>query len=99
MFDNSFRRSRVYFRLLQILRIFSDSVRETGVRLNDMRPEMTLASGYDDKAIQNNWKIIVTYQANMEKRILQRIMEKTEEIKSLRDGVTIAPKQRYCALV
>lgn len=92
MFDYSFQRSRVYFRLLQILRIFFDSVRETGVRLHNMRPENTLKSGYDDKAIQKNWNTIVTYQAEIEKRLLQRIMEKTEEIKSLRDGVSAIPQ-------
>jgi len=92
MFDDSFRRSRVYFRLLQILRIFFDSVRETGVQLNNMRPENTLISGFDDEAIQDNWNIVVTYQAEVEKRLLQRIMEKTEEIKSLRDGVSVLPK-------
>ena len=54
MFDASFRRSRFYFEAIQLLRIFSDMIRETGrdlqTMISDPRMMMTRSyreSGYD----------------------------------------------------
>jgi hypothetical protein len=103
MFDSSFARSRVYFKTLEMLRIFGDIIRETGRDLQEMDPDRLLQgsfrrAGWDaryflredpvkDKALWENWRILSEFQAAAEDRLLRRIAEKTEEIKSLRDGV------------
>ncbi|KAK4176626.1 hypothetical protein QBC36DRAFT_6307 [Triangularia setosa] len=109
MFDTSFERSRVYFKTLQMLRIFADAIRETGRDLREMDPEKLVQgnfrrAGYDvhdflkepleDKAIWNNWKILLDFQQQTEEKLLRRITEKTEEITSLRDGLFNATSLR-----
>lgn len=91
MFDDSFQKSRVYFQALQALRIFSESIRETGRHLHQLSDELERQSRqwFNDKDIQNNWKIVMDFQVEAEERLLRRIAEKTEEIKSLRDGVRL----------
>ena len=104
MFDTSYARSRVYFKTLEILRIFGDIIRETGRDLQEMDPERLLQgsfrrAGWDvrfflqedpaaDRALWENWRVLSEYQKMAEERLLQQIAEKTEEIKSLRDGVS-----------
>lgn len=104
MFDSSFARSRVYFKTLEMLRIFGDIIRETGRDLQEMDPERLLQgafrrAGWDvryflkedpikDKALWENWRILSGFQTAAEDRLLRRITEKSEEIKSLRDGVS-----------
>ncbi|KAM7208191.1 hypothetical protein V8F20_001471 [Naviculisporaceae sp. PSN 640] len=89
MFDNSFQKSRVYFQALQALRIFSESIQETGRHLHLLSAhlESSPRQWLGDENIQNNWKIVTSFQAEAEERLLRRIGEKTEEIKSLRDGL------------
>ncbi|KAK0672418.1 hypothetical protein QBC41DRAFT_25013 [Cercophora samala] len=110
MFDTSFERSRVYFKTLQMLRIFADAIRETGRDLQEMDPEKLIQgnfrrAGYDvrdilrqepleDKALWNNWKILLDFQQQTEEKLLRRITEKTEEITSLRDGLFNATSLR-----
>jgi hypothetical protein len=104
MFDSTFDRSRAYFKTLEMLRIFGDTVRETGRDLQEMDPERLLQgsfrrAGWDvryflredptkDTALWENWRVLAEFQEKAEKRLLRRITEKTEEIKSLRDGVS-----------
>jgi hypothetical protein len=104
MFDTSFARSRAYFKTLEMLRIFADTIRETGRDLQEMDPERLLQrsfrrAGWDvryflrddptkDEALWENWRILSEFQRGAEDRLLRRITEKTEEIKSLRDGVS-----------
>ncbi|KAL2021837.1 hypothetical protein VTK56DRAFT_6611 [Thermocarpiscus australiensis] len=103
MFDTSFSRSRVYFKTIEMLRIFADTIRETGRDLQDMDPERLLQGsfrneGYNvgyflredpakDEALWKNWQILCDFQRRAEDRLLQRIRQKTEEIKGLRDGL------------
>jgi hypothetical protein len=107
MFDTSFERSRVYFKSLEMLRIFSDTIRETGRELQEMDPKLLLQgsfrrAGFDyryflkddpakDEALWENWETLVSFHRIAEERLLHRIAEKTEGIKSLRDGVSDAP--------
>ena len=107
MFDTSYARSRVYFKTLEMLRIFGDIIRETGRDLQEMDPERLLQgsflrAGWDvryflrddpatDKALWKNWRILSEFQKGAEERLIRRINEKTEEIKSLRDGVSGEP--------
>jgi hypothetical protein len=104
MFDSTFDRSRAYFKTLEMLRIFGDTVCETGRDLQEMDPERLLQgsfrrAGWDvryflredptkDTALWENWRVLAEFQEKAEKRLLRRIAEKTEEIKSLRDGVS-----------
>ncbi len=104
MFDSSFDRSRVYFKTLEMLRIFGDTIRETGRDLQELDPNRLLhgnfrRAGWDvrdflreeplkDKALWRNWQTLSEFQVAAEQRLLRRIAEKTEEIKSLRDGVS-----------
>ncbi|VBB76494.1 Putative protein of unknown function [Podospora comata] len=110
MFDTSFERSRVYFKTLQMLRIFADAIRETGRDLQEMDPEKLIQgsfrrAGHDvqaflkqdplkDKTLWNNWKILFDFQQQTEEKLLRRIAEKTEEITSLRDGLFNATSLR-----
>jgi hypothetical protein len=105
MFDSSYARSRVYFKTLEILRIFADMIRETGRNLQEMDPAPLLQSSVSaarppsnvrlffredpakDQALKENWRLLSEFQREAEGRLLQKIAEKTEEIKSLRDGV------------
>ena len=54
----------------------------------------------EDKILLANWKILWGFYVEAESELLGRLAEKTEEIKSLRDGVsTYLPKLRtlfYC---
>lgn len=104
MFDTSFVRSRVYFKTLEMLRIFGDTIRETGRDLQEMDPERILQGSFrhaghnvryflredplQDTALWENWEKLSSFQQKAEDRLLRRIAEKTEEIKSLRDGVS-----------
>ncbi|KAH6840599.1 hypothetical protein B0I37DRAFT_437920 [Chaetomium sp. MPI-CAGE-AT-0009] len=113
MFDTSYARSRVYFKTLEMLRIFGDIIRETGRDLQEMDPERLLQgsflrAGWDaqyflredpvtDKALWKNWRILSEFQKGAEERLIRRIAEKTEEIKSLRDGLFNATSLREAA--
>ena len=104
MFDSSYARSRVYFKTLEILRIFGDAIRETGRGVQEMDPRRLLQgsflrAGWDvrfflkedpatDEALWENWRILSEFQKMAEERLLRQIAAKTEEIKSLRDGVS-----------
>ncbi|KXX77813.1 hypothetical protein MMYC01_205953 [Madurella mycetomatis] len=114
MFDTSFVRSRLYFKTLEMLRIFADNIRETGRDLQEMDPERLLQgsfrhAGYDvryflkddpaqDKALWENWEILSNFQQKAEDGLLRRIAEKTEEIKSLRDGLFNATSLREASM-
>jgi hypothetical protein len=102
LFDESFRTSRLYFEVLQVLRIFSDRIRETGKDLRaiagqtDFFTWKNLQGGFNseedfdyqyEEIIRDNWEIVTKYQAEAEQKLLARILDKTEEMKSLRDGV------------
>lgn len=103
MFDSTFDRSRAYFKTLEMLRIFGSTIRETGRDLQEMDPERLLQgsfrrAGWDaryflredpnkDTVLWENWRVLSEFQKKSEERLLRRIIEKTEEIKSLRDGV------------
>jgi len=39
MFDSSYTRSKIYFKTLEILRIFGDMIRETGRTIRSMDPK------------------------------------------------------------
>lgn len=102
MFDASFRRSRFYFEVIQLLRIFSDMIREMRrdlqTMISDPRMAMDNLSGYDrfmeapsedsKHAIRSNWELVDAQQKAAEHRLLVRITELSGDMQSLRDGVS-----------
>jgi hypothetical protein len=96
MFDLDFRRSRLYFTVLQILRIFGESIRTASADLKTLDSLFSTRELYrsgwppsDDEllAFSSNWESITEQQKKAEETLLRRILDKTEEVKSLRDGV------------
>jgi hypothetical protein len=99
IFDNSFKSSRFYFEVLQLLRLFSERIRETGRDLQaivrdesffwyDGVVELSSFDKYQsNEIIRRNWEIVTKKQTTAENQLLARITEKTEALKSLRDGV------------
>ncbi|RYP61306.1 hypothetical protein DL770_009815 [Monosporascus sp. CRB-9-2] len=100
MFDGSFIRSRFYFEVIQMLRIFSDMIRETGRDLQTMVCDPNMAShlswkdDHDEALRENskrilraNWDVVEARQKDAEKRLLDRIVELSGDMQSLRDGL------------
>ena len=98
--DASLRRSEYYFTVLQLLRIFSEWIRQTLDDMDDMirqfDDEMVpwLVARPDDhttsmsvKVSISNWANVSALQKRIGQDLLERIEKKKEEIKSLRDGV------------
>ncbi|KAK4104423.1 hypothetical protein N658DRAFT_492527 [Parathielavia hyrcaniae] len=102
MLDSSYSRSRVYFKTLEFLRIFSDTIRETGRDLEEMypgrlRPSRYLPAAIDvrglyredtatDRTIWENWRFLTQFQAEAEDRLLRKVSQMTEEIKICETG-------------
>jgi hypothetical protein len=109
MFDSSYSRSRVYFKTLEILRIFSDEIRPTGrqirgwasrgfvdelvARDDGIFPGILREDPDEDAALSDNWRVLLQFYDEAEKRLLSKIAEKTREITSLRDGVSRSSDQ------
>ncbi|KAI1348009.1 hypothetical protein F5Y01DRAFT_328989 [Xylaria sp. FL0043] len=96
MFDADFKRSRVYFILLQVLRIFGEYIRTVSDDLDGLsslflKPglRMVFKDPTPDELtdIKSNWEFVIRFQKDAEQRLLSRLSYKTEEIKSLRDGL------------
>ncbi|KAK6193732.1 hypothetical protein LQW54_012158 [Pestalotiopsis sp. IQ-011] len=86
MFDGpNFERSRSYFAALQLLRIFSDRIKETRQDLI----QAIKVLGQDETLFES------TGLKEAESRLIQRIDRKTEEIKTLRDGALFATPLPY----
>jgi hypothetical protein len=99
IFDDSFEISENYFTILQILRIFAGYIQESMDHLRAMQSEFlswhptgSLSHSYRlslaaRRVLAQNWQTVVDLQSEIGKRLLARIDRKTEEVKSLRDGV------------
>ncbi|KAK3319560.1 hypothetical protein B0T19DRAFT_268969 [Cercophora scortea] len=107
MFDGSFQRSKLYFKLLQTLRIFHNNVAKPRGALDQLGPAFTdsdrlkrILFGITDsnsstdpmieqevEDVKANWEKVMRYYDDNERLLLERIAAKTEEIKSLRDGL------------
>ena len=96
MFDDDFERSKLYFTILQILRIFGEYIRTMSADLHQLDDLFVAgARGFPLREItpdelhvmQSNWESVLKVQKAAEKRLLDRLLDKTEEVKSLRDGV------------
>ncbi|KAI0436224.1 hypothetical protein F4803DRAFT_243147 [Xylaria telfairii] len=84
MFDGpKFERSRSYFATLQLLRIFSDHIKETRRDVEWIIDKIDM----EKQELLNEWKETLNHLKSAEERLLQRIDTKTEDIKTLRDGL------------
>ncbi|KAI1177425.1 hypothetical protein F4777DRAFT_204788 [Nemania sp. FL0916] len=107
MFDETgFQRSKSYVTSLQVLRIFDECVRTVSYDFRvlgrlfiqtrqfpmlHMQPEAI-------RILESNWRWVETFQKQAEESILGRIAQKTEEVKSLRDGLFNATSLREANL-
>ncbi|KAK0616570.1 hypothetical protein B0T14DRAFT_434802 [Immersiella caudata] len=95
MFDDSFERSGVYFTVLETLRVSSDWARDTLKTWealleqwkHDAQPEK-LFSPADLVALEENWAVVDRHIRARFEELMTRLTNKTEEIKSLRDGAS-----------
>jgi hypothetical protein len=95
MFDLDFERSRLYFTILQILRIFGECIRTVPMdlrALDSIFPHNWFDDSFHPNAdelrdLGSNWSYITSNQKEAEERLLQRLSDKTDEVASLRDGV------------
>ncbi|KAI0413088.1 hypothetical protein F5X98DRAFT_379161 [Xylaria grammica] len=102
MFDDNFERSRLYFTVLQILRIFGDCIRTVSDDLRDLDglflrdpdfPMRHMRRG-ELHALRSNRESVRDAHRKAEQGLLDRILYKTEEVKSLRDGLFNATSLR-----
>jgi hypothetical protein len=97
MFDTSFKRSNQYFIVLQILRIFSEWIRETSRDFTAYNQTFLGTGAFPremQKDVRANWELVLEHLEKAEQRLLQRISDKTEEVMSLRDGLFNATSLR-----
>ncbi|KAI0410808.1 hypothetical protein F5X98DRAFT_358738 [Xylaria grammica] len=98
MFDDSFKLSRTYFGILQLLRIIDDWVESTVLDLKELRRQYTLtresATPDDVNNLESNWKTVLEIAEGKAETIRNRVIRKTEDIKSLRDGLFNATSLR-----
>ncbi|KAK0640827.1 hypothetical protein B0T16DRAFT_418530 [Cercophora newfieldiana] len=93
MFDQSFLRSKLYFTVLETLRISNASIKDTFQRWEELHEqwrqelEPKTFDEVDVRAVEVGWEA-VTRTVRTRASVLQcRIARKTEEVKSLRDGL------------
>ncbi|KAI0490247.1 hypothetical protein F4859DRAFT_1999 [Xylaria cf. heliscus] len=106
MFDDGFERSKLYVTILQILRIFSECISTTsddlglldGLFMKDNDFPMRNMRPDELRKMRSNWQSVKEFQKQAEESLLGRIMQKTEEVKSLRDGLFNATSLREANL-
>jgi hypothetical protein len=96
MFDIEFKRSKQYFTILQMLRIFHDWI-SFSIDSFKHSVDYLLLPEYHEyehnlnassrQMVRSNWEALLAYHEEIAKPLLDRIEKKTEEVKSLRDGV------------
>lgn len=90
MFDQSMSRSKIYFTVLQILRIIKDWIVENHAQIKRIRGGGATGEPiFDpkDSITEQNWVKVENMMKARVERILDRVKAKNEEIQSLRDGV------------
>lgn len=95
MFDDKFERSRLYFTILQVLRLFGGCIVTVS---NDLRQLDDLFLKRSDfpmrdmkmdelEVLRSNWGLVRETQRKAEQSLSDRISYKITEVESLRDGV------------
>lgn len=96
MFDDDFERSKLYFKVLHILRMFGDQISSVSGDLHILDDLFTKEKHFpmvdmkhhELQALRSNWELVKAIYLRAEKGLLDRIISKTDEINSLRDGVS-----------
>lgn len=93
MFDSSFTRSKDYFVALQILRLVDEWVDEGVERLRELQDSDDFHSlvRFRKQHDEENWDQAIRNMEARAQQIKHRVATKSEEIKSLRDGVCGSP--------
>ncbi|KAI1746344.1 hypothetical protein F4680DRAFT_17452 [Xylaria scruposa] len=101
MFDESFRLSKDYFSVLQLLRILTDWIDSTENELESLRREwLSMKQRISrpktdlDTTAEKNWDIALAIMKRQTETVRTRAARKMEEIKSLRDGLFNATSLR-----
>jgi hypothetical protein len=100
---DNMQESELYFALLQLLRIFSQSIRETSSHLEMLHDQWEerltrrklrkFQSRFEEmederyEILEGNWQTVLRHQRNVAATLLIRITQKTDDIHSLREGV------------
>ncbi|KAL2061513.1 hypothetical protein VTL71DRAFT_6890 [Oculimacula yallundae] len=101
--DNEFKRSKLYFTLQQLCRMFRRYVEETQTDLEDMREGFFKQWGAETQGIQLGgdlahlrayWNSVIEGPLNKLDAISARIKNKQEDVESLRDGLFNATSVR-----
>ncbi|KAI0968745.1 hypothetical protein F4678DRAFT_464363 [Xylaria arbuscula] len=93
--DDDFRRSKQYLTILQTLRIFGEYIGALSDELHELdelflkEPDFPMRQMSPDElqVLRSNWDLVKETQKRAEGRLMNRISNKTEEVKSLRDGL------------
>ncbi|KAJ2991175.1 hypothetical protein NUW58_g2616 [Xylaria curta] len=102
MFDNNFQRPRLYFAILQALRLFAEHICTVSDDLHALdnifleRSDFPMPDMKHDElhVLRSNWEIVKATQKKAEKSLLDRISSKTEVVRNLRDGLLRASTLR-----
>ncbi|KAI0386340.1 hypothetical protein F5Y04DRAFT_243875, partial [Hypomontagnella monticulosa] len=102
MFDDAFQFSRLYFTVLQLLRIAREWIEgsvndQKELQDNWLRCQSRLPfklSSSELAGIEKNWVVVLSNSERRAKGLLDRISRKTEEVESLRDGLFNATSLR-----
>src|SRR5688500_12315048 len=93
MFDDSFKRSKVYFTVLETLRVSGDWVRECLKTWESLRDQWhrdinpsNVFNKAEHAAVEQNWAVVDRIVKARVEGLITRITSKAEEVKSLRDG-------------
>lgn len=93
MYDETFQRSKLYFKVLQILRIFNETIEAAQEDIRTLRPRFDVAQSllwargvvelkYEDPKplLRHNWALVEKRQDEAAKMLLTRIDRKVEEV-------------------
>ncbi|KAI2473153.1 hypothetical protein F4781DRAFT_223807 [Annulohypoxylon bovei var. microspora] len=109
MFDSTFERSKLYFTVLQTLRVFSEWIQESERELQQLKQDFdvniqsntarrgSISSNYGTvppTEIDDAWEELIAIHGSSSKSLLDRIEKKEAEIKSFRDGLFSATSVR-----
>lgn len=104
MFDLSFDRSGTYFTVLQALRVFTDTITEAHNSIEIMKQRWswrfpgrssTNTTHFDkmtQEILNQNWEKLIAEHWRLERGLLDYIDKKSNEVKSLRDGVSVGER-------
>ncbi|OTA70139.1 hypothetical protein K449DRAFT_320876 [Hypoxylon sp. EC38] len=98
MFDSTFERSRLYFTVLQTLRIISEWIQQSEQELQQLKKDFNISNDTPSntfiKEVDEAWRELISMHISTSKYLLDRIEKKEVEIKGFRDGLFSATSVR-----